>query len=154
MNNAVNQIPFLRTSREFPEDPKDLTVQINKSYIDTATAVNDRTIGIYPTIRPAITGDGYFLTNKKKQQTLRQVYPFTSVGPIPHGIINIIGFVKIYGTFTDGTIWYPLPYVDVVSATNQVKITVDSTNINITAGAGAPPSITQGYCILEWLSDP
>ena len=62
------------------------------------------------------------------------------------------GFTRIYGTFTDGTNWYPLPYVDETSATDQISLVVDATNIAITAGGGAPPSITRGYVILEWLS--
>jgi hypothetical protein len=42
--------------------------------------------------------------------------------------------------------------VDVVSAPNQVNVYVTPTNIVITAGAGSPPSITNGTVILEWLS--
>ena len=43
-----NGAPYLRTSREFPEDPKKLTLQISKSYIEIANAVNSRTISIFP----------------------------------------------------------------------------------------------------------
>lgn len=64
----------------------------------------------------------------------------------------ITTFTRIYGVFTDGTVYYPLPYVDVVAVNNQVNVVVNATNIVITAGGGAPPSITSGYVILEWLS--
>ena len=135
-SNVINQMPFLRTSRNFPEDQKLLLVQINKAYVDTANCVNDRTIGLYPTNFPAITGNQFFLSGNLKQQTLRQVYQFTSAGNIAHGINTSTfgGFILIIGTFTDGSVWYPLPYVDSTAANNQVSIQVTSTNIVITAG--------------------
>ena len=153
MNNVVNQIAFLRTSREFPEDLHQLAVENNKAYVDVANAVNTRTIGIFPVNQPAINGESWFLTNQR-QQGLRQVYRFTSATSIPHGLnlTNIFAFTKIYGTFTNGTNWYPLPYVDVVNADNQINVIVTPTNIVITAGAGASPSITSGLVVLEWLS--
>lgn len=153
-SNVVNQVAYLRTSREFPQEAQELQVELSKSYIDTANAVNVRTIGIFPSDRPAITGESWFVIQNQKQQSFRQVYTFTAAGNIAHNIdlTNIGGFTKIYGTFTDGTDWYPLPYVDVVNVTNQINVVVDATNIVITAGAGAPPSITRGYVVLEWLS--
>ena len=151
--NVVNQVAYLRTSRNFPQDSQPLSVEINKSYVDIASAVNERTIGIFPTDRPAITGESWFL-NSRKQQTLRQLYTFTSAGNINHGInvANIAGFTKIYGTFTNGTNWYPLPYVNATAANNQVQVIVTSTQIQIVAGGGAPPTITKGFVVLEWLS--
>lgn len=149
-----NNSPFLRTTRNFPQDPQALSVEISKSYLDIANVVNSRTIGIFATV-PIVTGNTwYFLGGSQKNQTIRQVYTFTSAGSIPHDInvSNIAGFVAIYGTFTDGSVWYPLPYVNVVAANNQVSITVTSTNIVITAGAGSPPTIVRGFCVLEWLS--
>jgi hypothetical protein len=156
VNNVVNQVAYLRTSREFPEDLHQLCVESNKSYVSIAQAVNARTIGIFPTDRPAITGESWFLNNQR-QQTLRQVYSFssfTSPQSIPHAINtnSIRGFTRIYGTATNGTNWYPLPYVDVTAANNQINVIVTPTNIVITAGAGAPPAITSGWIVLEWLS--
>ena len=153
MNNVVNQIAFLRTSREFPEELHMLTVEVNKSYLDIANAVNSRTIGIFPVNRPAITGESWFLRNQR-QQTLRRVFTFNgNLAPIPHGIdvADTSAFTRIYGTFTNGTNWYPLPYVDVIAVTNQVNVIVNQTNIVITRGAGAP-AITFGIVVLEWLS--
>ncbi len=156
MTNAINQAPYLRTSREFPENLKQVTVEVNRAYVDTANAVNNRTIGLYPTTRPAITGNKFFLQKNQTQQTLRQVYNFTSAGSIPHGIIikNISGFVSIYGSFTNGTNFYPLPYVDVVAANNQINVIITSTDIVISAGAGTPPAIVSGIVVIEWLSLP
>lgn len=160
MNNEpyprINNVPYLRTSREFPEDLHMLTVEINKSYVDIANAVNARTVGIFPTNKPCATGESWYITSAR-QQTLRQFYTFTAAGPIPHGInlAQIVGFTKIYGTFVDTSgVWYPLPYVDVVNATNQVSVIVNANNIVITAGALSPPTIDSGTVVLEWLVEP
>ncbi len=152
-NQVLNQSPYLRTTRTFPPDIQKLSVESDRAYIDIANAVNDRVIGIYATNRPVINGETYFLTSNR-QNALRQVYTFSSAGNIAHGIdtSRIGGFVRIYGTFTDGTTWYPLPYVNVVSATNQVSVVVNATNIVITAGAGTPPTITSGTVVLEWIA--
>ena len=153
-SKVINQSPYLRTSRNFPEESQPLSVEINRSYVDIASKVNDRTIGLFPTTRPAITGEAWFYNKNERQQTIRQIYLITGAGNRPHGInlAQIAGMTRIWGTFTDGTNWYPLPYVDVVSATNQVNIVVNPTNIVITAGAGSPPTISSGFVVLEWLA--
>lgn len=155
LNTIVNTVPYLRTSREFPEDITRLCQEVNKSYIDIAGAVNNRVIGLFPSNRPAITGKRYFITPGRTNQSLRQVYLFTSfTSPlsIPHGInfIDIAQFASMYGTAFDGTNYYPLPYVDETLATNQISVKIDSSNIIITLGATAP-TITSGLITLEWL---
>lgn len=156
MTTNLQTGPYLQGQRNFPRnDLGELTNQIDITYIDIAQKVNDRTIGLFSLNFPSITGESWYLQGQpRKQQTLRQVYAFSSAGSIPLGInlAQIAGFTKIYGTFTDGTNWYPLPYVDVLSSTNQVNIIITPTDIVITAGAGAPPAITSGFVILEWLS--
>lgn len=151
--NIANQVAFLRTSRAFPEQAQPLSVELDKAYIDTANAMNVRTIGLFPTNSAAQTGETWFVT-PTRQEGFRQLYTFTAAGNIAHGLdLNLIGgFTKIYGTFTNGTNWYPLPYVDVSSSTNQVNVIVTPTNITITAGGGSPPSITSGFVVLEWIS--
>ena len=151
---TANSSPYLRTSRNFPITAQPLAVEVNKTYVDIASAVNLRTIGLFPTTVSANTGEQWYLTANQRQQTIRQVYTFTSAGSIAHGIKfgMIGGITKIYGTFTDGANWYPLPYIDVTAANNQVNVIVNDTNIVITAGAGSSPSISSGYVILEWLS--
>jgi len=158
MTSVINQNPYLRTTRNFPQEAQALAVEVNRSYLDIAEKVNDRVIGIYPTTRPSLTGEAWYITRDQKQQTFRQVYPFTfSANPtnIAHGIntANIAGFTHIYGTFTDGSIWYPLPYVDASAANNQISIQVTSSNIVITKGGGSPPAISSGFVVLEWLSN-
>lgn len=159
MTSIIQQSPYLRSQRHFPTDnPQALSIEVDRAYCDTATKVNLRTIGVFTTNKPITTGEQWFLNTasqtSNRQQTLRQVYQFTGAGNIAHGIdlTKIFGFSRIYGIFTNGTNWYPLPYVDVVSATNQVNVIVTPTNIVITAGGGAPPTITSGTVVLEWLS--
>lgn len=155
MTNPINHSPYLRTTREFPEDIKQLTVEVNKSYLDVADAVNKRTIGLYPVSKPAITGNLWYSFDNTRKPSLRQIYNVTGTGTIQHLINfqNVFGFVVISGTFTDGTLWYTLPYVDILAADNQIKLTVDNTFIHITAGAGTPPNIVSGFVILEWISN-
>lgn len=153
--NIINTVAFLRTSRVFPEDSQQLSVELTKAYIDIANVVNARTIGIFPSNRPIVNGEYWYTGSaNQSQQALRRVYPFTSAGSIPHSIntTQIGGFIRIWGTFTDGTNWYHLPYVDVTAANNQVSLSVTPTNIVITAGGGSPPTITKGAVVLEWLS--
>lgn len=157
-SNVVNQVPYLRTSRDFPQEAQPLSLELNKAYIDIANVVNNRIIGLFPTSQPGVTGESWFIGGgNSKQQTLRRVYPFTSSNlTIAHGITTsqISGFTRIYGTFVDGSgVWYPLPYVDVLNVTNQVNLIVNTTNIVITLGAGSPPSLANGYVVLEWLAN-
>ena len=150
------QSPYLREQRQYPAgDVKELANQSDHAYIDIAQKVNARTIGLYALNAQIITGEAWFLLgSSQRQQTLRQVYTFTAAGNIAHNIniSTVSRFTRIYGTFTNGTTNYPLPYVDVVAANNQVNVVVNATNIVITSGAGAPPAITSGLVVLEWLS--
>lgn len=150
-SNVVNQVAYLRTSRDFPEDAQALRMELNKSYIDTANAINSRTIGIVPINRPAINGEEWFAFGNK-QQGLRQAYLFTTVGTFLHGINNF-SFIspRSYGSFTDGTNFYGAIYASNVAIAGQVSFYVTPTNIVVLAGAGAP-AISRGVIVLEWLS--
>jgi hypothetical protein len=156
MTINVQQAPYLPRQRNFPKDSSEqLAVEIDKTYIDIAVRVNEKIIGLFPVGFQAVTGEKWYLTGEPTpQQTLREVYTFTGAGSIPHGLnfANIYGFTRIYGTFYSGTNYYPLPYVDATAANNQVQVVVTPTNIVITSGAGAPPAITSGFVVLEWLS--
>lgn len=161
MNNVVNQVAFLRTTREFPAELHQLTIEVDKSYVDTANAVNNRIIGIFPTNRPAITGESWYLNNQR-QQSLRQVYQFGAIAPgaeldIPVNISNFTIFTKIYGTvITASGDYRPLPYAVPLALTAQIAILVGPiagvNQIRIINGATAP-AITSGIAILEWLSN-
>jgi len=159
MNNLINKVPYLRTSRLFPEDLPKLCTEIDKSYIDIALAVNYRTIGIFPKNNPAVTGESWFLTSQR-QQTLRQLYSFGAIAPgteldIPHGlnVNNIVIFTRIYGTvITNGVDYRPLPYIDPTTLTTGMAILVNASVIRIVIGTTAQP-VTSGIAVLEWLSN-
>jgi hypothetical protein len=160
--SQIQQAPYLRVQRQFPDDDlKDLSSQMDQTYIDIAIKVNKRIIGTFAVNFQIITGESWFLTGQpNRQQTLRQVYPITAAGKYPIGfsVASINGFTRIYGTFTDGTFWYPLPWVSVVSATNQISMYIQPAAggnpdfLIVQSGAGAPP-IVSGWIVLEWLSN-
>jgi len=156
MNNVTNQVAYLRTSRNFPKELDQLSVEINKAYIDIANVANARTIGEYPTKRPAITGNKYYIKKNQGQQSLRRIYPFTSFANIPHQInFNEIEYqVAGYGNYTDLTNWYGIIDGTNVSIAGQISFYLTKTDIIFLVGAGAPP-IGSGYgqVILEWASD-
>jgi len=152
--NVINQMPYLQTTRNFPLEAQPLAVEVNKSYVEIASTVNNRVIGLFPTTRPAINGESWFINNNQRQQGFRQVYTFTATGNIPHGInFTSVSFIspRSYGTFTDGTNWYGAIYGSNTAIADQISFYVTATNIVVLAGAGAP-SITQGYIDLEWVS--
>lgn len=153
MTTNTQRSPFLQKQRNFPKELEDFTTEVDKAYIDIANKVNERIIGIFAVNFPIITGETWFLRGQNSQQTLRQVYPFTTATAIPHGInfTQIAGFTKLYGTYTDGTNWY-----GVIAATNtpipdQLTFYVDPTNIVLTLD-GAAPAIVSGFIVLEWLT--
>jgi hypothetical protein len=163
MTTNLQTTPYLPRQRNFPNDsPQKLGVELDKTYIEIASRVNERTIGIYAVNFPIVTGNKWYLQGEARiQQTLRQVYTFVGPGPvitINHGIkvFQTGGFVQIYGTFTDNANptlanWYPLPFVSTIAIANQVSVQVTQTQIIITDGAGAPV-IVSGFVVLEWLS--
>lgn len=152
--NIVNQAAYLRASREFPQEAQPLSVELTKMYIDVANATNNRTIGLFSTRIPSINGEQWFMGGAStKQQGLRQIYPVTGTGSIPHGInlAQISQFTKPSGSFTDGTNWYGLIYASNVTIAGQVTFYISPTNIVVQAGGGAP-AIVSGIIILEWLA--
>jgi hypothetical protein len=153
MTSPFNQSAYLRTTRTFPTDSDSLSRELDKSYLDTAAAVNERTIGLYPTTKPAITGNSWFVSGNKKQQSLRQVYSFTTTTAINHGITVIEPgqFLNCYGSYTNGTDSFGLPFATSVAVAGLITFYVTSTQIVFMVGAGAP-ALTSGKIVLEWLS--
>jgi len=130
-----------------------LSVEMNKSYVDVANAVNSRTIGIYTVNRPVVNGEAWFITQGQKQQAFRQIYTITSATSFNHGLNfqNIERFTVIRGIGFDGTNYYPIPFVSPVAVNANMGLYVSPTQVVITTGAGSP-ALTQGTIILEWLS--
>lgn len=157
MINVLSETSFLRTSRNFPDDLTRLSIEVDRSYIDIARNVNNRTIGFFTNNRSNVTGENWYFNQNRRQQGLRQVYTWDDTKlTITHGInfLSLTNFVRIWGTFFDGTSWQTLPYVDVTAANNQINVRVTSTQIIITKGGGAPPTCSNGLIILEWIANP
>src|ERR1700676_2838282 len=107
----LQQSPYLRNQRQFPNDDlRELSNQMDHAYIDIASKVNNRVIGLFGTNFQIITGERWFFTGSTDpQQSLRQVYNFTGAGNIAHKLNwNSVSSIspRSYGTYTDGTDWY------------------------------------------------
>lgn len=150
----ANQTPYLQTSKEFPEDLRQLSVEVNRAYLDIASAVNDREISVYPKFHMVITGKAWHILQNKKQQGLRQVYTFTTIANIPHGLrfSNIDYFSHCYGEYTDGTNWYGIINGTSVAIAGQLSFYVTPTDIVFVDGAAGRPALTKGIIVLEWIS--
>lgn len=113
------QVPFLRTSRVFPQDPAELEKALSKMYIEIANTVNSKTGGTYNRAQ-VITGNSYFASATQNisvnqpiqyRQSYRQLYTMTGLPnagtkSIPLNITNVnnikdVTFVNIYGTAQD-----------------------------------------------------
>ena len=149
-----NQVSFLRTSRTFPEDPQALSVEIDRMYLDVSQAVNSRVIGLFANNKQTVTGESFFL-GSGRQQTLRQVFIFTSTSGITHGInvTNPNQFTKCFGSYTDGTNSFGLIFGTSVAIAGQISFYITATQIVFSLGAGAP-TLNNGRIILEWLINP
>ncbi len=164
MNESIfNQNAFLRTQTSFPTDIDELVSQLDKNWVDTANAINNRIISLFAINKSVITGETWYIFQNKKQQTLRRVYIFGAIAAggtlnIPINITNFDQFSDIWGTVvTDITDWRPLPYMDPVTLTDGIGIKVTPVglpavnNIQIIVGATSP-NIVKGLVVLEWLS--
>jgi hypothetical protein len=165
-SNVFNKVPYLRTSRTFPDDDANvLSQELGKAYIDIALHLNQRIIGIYSPNKPTVTGESWYFT-PQRNQSLRQIYTLDNT-IVDNSTINI-GFKldtifqispRSYGSFTDDTNWYGLIYASSVPIAGQysfyVKLNTAPNNtsdqIVIRIGAGAP-AITSGTIVLEWTS--
>jgi hypothetical protein len=157
--NFVEQAPFLRTSRAFPEDAAQLPVELTRAYVDIAGKVNTRTIGVYAVNHPAITGNNFFFSSQRNQ-SFRQLYSFGAIAKgtslsIKHGITSLTQFISITGTcITDFPDYRPLPYVSNTNATDQIVLRVDTASASIVISNGATSAnIISGLVILEWVGN-
>lgn len=153
-SNVVNQQPYLKTTKNFSDTAPKLSLEMNITYLETASAINNRIIGIFPTNRPAITGENWYFDKARRQQSLRQVYVFESTASIPHGLnlSQIDRFSHMYGAYTDDANWYGLIAASDIAIIGQISFYLDPVNIVFMTGAGAP-TLTRGNLVLQWLSD-
>ena len=145
-------MPYIKSSREFPPDLSMISMILTRTYIEVANAINLRSIGLFPVTRPAITGNSYFISKNLEQQSIRQVYTFTTTANIPHTIPTTIDYiVSMYGQYTDGTNWYGIIPASSVVIGGQISFYLTPTNIVFNVGGGAP-ALTKGIIVIEWLS--
>lgn len=153
MTNVIQSTPYLIKQRSFPnDDMQELGVELDRTYIDIANRVNERTIGIYAQDTAIQTGDQYFL-NGQSPQALRRFFQFQTTNPIPHNITpSTLAFVlpKCYGSYTDGTNWYGLIYATSVAIAGQITFYLNANNIVFVLGAGAP-ALTKGCLNIEYI---
>lgn len=153
---VIQTSPYIRQQRFFPNDSiKALSVEMDRTYIDIATKINDRTIGLFALNKQVITGENWFLLGStQNQQTLRILFTFTTTAPILHGIdfAGVSRFTRNFGEYTDGTNWYGLINGTSVAIAGQISFYVTPTQIIFVTGAGAPP-LTSGNIVLEWLAN-
>lgn len=158
--NIANSAAYLRNTRNFPEEIKSLTVEVNKAYLDTATAINERTIGFFPTTRSAVTGESWYLVDNQRQQGFRQVYTFTSFADIQLGFkISSVGrFVRGFGSYSDGSNWYGILFATSTAIPGNVSFFIFLDGTSTTSdiirfnSAGAPAISGTGTVVLEWIS--
>jgi len=153
MSNIINQAAYIKSSREFPVDLAQISNILTRSYVEIATAINLRTIGLFPSNKSAITGNSYYILQNKKQQSLRQVYVFTSTANIAHQIpLSTSAYIaSMYGQFTNGTEWYGLIAASPTAILGQRSFYLTNTDIVFVAGGGSP-ALQKGIIVIEWIS--
>lgn len=151
-------------SDEFKELIVRLALIINRINL----VVNTKETGIYNNFEEFIISNQYFpnpaLTSGSSQtpeyrQVYRTVINFGTLPAAPgtksvaHGITctSATSFTRIYATASDpiGLNYIPIPYASSVLA-NNVELSVDSTNVNITVGVNRS-AFTICYVVLEYL---
>lgn len=158
-SSITNTVPYLQTTRKFPVEADGIQRELTKWAVDVANNMNNREIAFYD-LMPTITGQKWFSVNfgdpniqnpAVKRQTFRKVFPFDDASlTFNHNIEGATFFTSIYGAATDGTFFFPLPYVNPTAA-NQIGLLVSATQVTVVKGGGAP-AITSGVVVLEWLT--
>lgn len=152
-SNIANRLPFVRLTRHFPEELPLLVREVTKAWEDMATAMNNRTISVFPTAKPALSGENWFLTGARAFESKRQVFTFTSLSAINHGIDfdSVEYFTRCYGEYTDGTNWYGIISGTSSTVSGQLLFFVTPTAITFVQD-GTQPALTKGIITLEWIS--
>lgn len=146
--------PFIKTSEYFPEEFEQFRIKFLEIYRNLANTVNLRDNGVHD-LQEFLTGQQWFTSGdpQRKRDVFRKVFEFTNA-PLTfnHNITGIVLCTYIGGSFTDGTNFYPLPFISTVAITDQVAVQVTPTQIVITRG-GTAPAITNGVVVLEYLKN-
>jgi len=165
MTNSVGPVgPYVSSSFYLPEDEDERVIRVTNGLHDLAEAVNIREIAAYQ-FTELLTGQQWTATIANQPATFtpyRQLYtcvlPNAGTVSIPHGITNLIFCTRIYGAARQHVaaadppllpnLFIPLPQ----SAPDDVSITVDQTNINVTT-ATATYANFDALIILEYFRE-
>lgn len=138
-----------------PDNEIDRNFFLKDRLEEHAKFINGKDSGIYEEYEYFSNKTFFGATPQVKRSVYRKSFSFGAIAAgatlnIAHNITFSI-FTMIYGTvITDVVDYRPIPYVDAVLVTNQIAITIDAVNINITNGATAP-NVTTGIIVLEYL---
>lgn len=151
MTVPIRRTPYLQQTRRF--EGERIEDDVTKAYSEIAFAVNERSIGIFDKFM-LVNGDRWFNNDEpqERRQAYRQTYEFLNVSAsdsFPHGLSFLDMVVRIFGTAETDTLFIPLPYVN-PTASDQIGITVDDTNINFIFG-GTAPTLIRAWITLEFL---
>lgn len=144
-------MPFLTQSRLFPEDSEELREELNKAYIETSTAVNARTIGIYDTFQSA-TGNKWFNDgdpNNPREGYHKGILFDNVIAPggsdsVAHNIDDLASVVKFNGSCqTTVPDWRPFGV--------DIQISVTDTDVIIALSATASFSINSAVVFPEYV---
>jgi hypothetical protein len=126
-----------------------------------ANVLNVKDTGYYNTLE-YVCGQLYFPDPAITDQIFRQVFrtvidfgalPNTATKSVAHNLTFTPStlFTRIYGTATDttGITGIPLPYASPTAA-NNIELSVDATNVNVTAGSNRT-NFNKCVIILEYL---
>lgn len=177
MANTINDFGlFLGTTRIFDlqqvqeategsEEDKQLKIALYQAVNDIINALNLKETGYY-LAQEFVIGSLYFNT-VNDFNNLRPVYrmvvnfgalPAAGTKSVAHEIPTIgatFSFVKIYATASNpiALTYIPIPYSSASAIANNLEITVDNTNVNITTGGTDYSAYTTTYVVLEYIKE-
>lgn len=143
---------------------KELLVRMYQNINRISIVLNTKDTAIYDNTGPLVNGQAWFpnAANITNLADYRQDYrtvvnfgalPNTGTTSVPHYINCTPGvtFTRIYATASDtsGFNYIPIPFASPTAA-NNIQITVDSTNVNITTGSNRS-NFNVCYVVLEYL---
>jgi len=76
--------------------------------------------------------------------------PNTTLKEVAHGITGLSRVVKVMGMSYDGTSWINIPFVHRTTATSQVQLIIDATNVRIWTGSNRT-TFTDTYVTIWYL---
>jgi len=147
------------TSDEF----KELIIQLYQTVNNIALLANAKTTGFY-FLQEFNTGEQLFNANDDINNLRPMFFTVVNFGALPaagtksvaHGITNIdLNYTPIVvsgASVNPATVtWIPIPYTSASAIANNLEITVDATNVNITTGGTDYSAYTRTLVLLKYV---